>query len=73
MSNVKQAAYSMSGSGSALVAWHKKCGKGPRHGGWGKSALDPATMTDEDMLGLNHGLSRTVVIDADLQVDGVDQ
>ncbi|MEM1111130.1 MAG: bifunctional DNA primase/polymerase [Pseudomonadota bacterium] len=51
--------------GYQLVAWHSADGKGPKHPGWGKRKLNPMEMNGEDMLGLNHGLSRTAVIDGD--------
>lgn len=53
--------------GFKLVAWHggSPVCKFPKRQSWGLEPLDPNTLNGEDMIGLNHGLSHTVVIDGD--------
>ena len=52
-------------SGYTLVSWYSCDGKNPNRKGWGLAPFDPRCWNEEDMLGLNHGLSRTVCIDGD--------
>ncbi len=62
---IKCIAKELTDMGYSLVAWDSESGKNPNFSGWGMIALDPIKMNGEDMIGLNHGLSGTVVLDGD--------
>jgi hypothetical protein len=66
--SMQQAAYEYASNGYVLAGWLRIHGKGPKDQddrGWGLRAFSPADVTERHNIGLNHGLSRTAVLDVD--------